>query len=251
MISRPRLKLLLLLSLWFFSPLVLKGQDLVVDSSTDDAAASGGGSAAGKAELPDFNNQIYYRNKLEFSLETGVLPINLPFVFDVFVGGDYSQNPLHYTLVPIFPSLRWHTGRLSGPSFLRGNTDITATLSLTAIPRGPEKIYGAFDLGFRRNFVHRNWRVAPYFEGRCGAGFIDAQGPHGHPLAQGEDYTFTIMTGTGFRYNFDPKWSMEIGATYMHVSNLYLSEPRYTDNGINVVGPIIGFNRRLGRPKQN
>jgi hypothetical protein len=39
----------------------------------------------------DFNTDIYYRNKLEFSQEVGVLPINIPFVFDIFVGGDYSQ----------------------------------------------------------------------------------------------------------------------------------------------------------------
>jgi hypothetical protein len=47
----------------------------------------------------DFNTDIYYRNKLEFSFETGVLPVNIPFPFDVFVGVDYTQYPLHYTLV--------------------------------------------------------------------------------------------------------------------------------------------------------
>jgi hypothetical protein len=205
-----------------------------------------------KASLPaqpaDFNRDIYYRNKLEFSLETGVLPINLPFVFDALVGGNYSQNPLHYTLVPIFPSLRWHMGKISGPGILRGNTDLTLTLSVTAIPRGPEKVYGAFDLGGRRNFVQRNWRLVPYFELRGGAGFIDAQGPHGYKLAQGQDFTFTLMLGSGVRYNFSPRYSMSVGATYMHVSNLYLSEPKHVDNGINVCGPIIGFNMRLGKP---
>jgi hypothetical protein len=85
----------------------------------------------------DFNDDIYYRNKLEYSQELGVLPFNIPFVFDFLVGDDYSQKPLHYTLVPIFPSLRWHMGKLNGPSILRGNTDLTVTLSFTAIPRGP------------------------------------------------------------------------------------------------------------------
>src|SRR5258708_26617858 len=64
----------------------------------------------------DFNDDIYYRNKLEYSQELGVLPFNIPFVFDFLVGHDYSQKPLHYTLVPIFPSLRWHMGKLNGPS---------------------------------------------------------------------------------------------------------------------------------------
>jgi len=237
---RQNLKLFLLLLTCLTQPAISKGQNLGIQSSSETSLPS---------KLADFNTDIYYRNKLEFSLETGVLPINLPFVFDAFVGGDYSQNPLHYTLVPIFPSLRWHMGALNGPWILRGNTELTLTLSLTAIPRGPEKAYGAFDLGFRRNFVQRNWRAASYFEARGGAGFIDAQGPHGVRLAQGQDFTFTVMVGAGVRYNFNARYSMAVGATYMHVSNAYLSEPKYEDNGINVCGPIIGLNMRLGKPK--
>jgi hypothetical protein len=202
-----------------------------------------------QAKPADFNEDIYYRNKFEFSQELGVLPINIPFVFDVFVGGDYSQKPLHYTLIPVFPSLRWHMGGIAGPGILRGNTDFTCTLSYTDIPRGPETRYFAWDLGVRRNFVHRSWHSAPYFEYRLGMGNINAKEPDHINYAQGQDLTFTMMVGTGVRYNFNPKYSLEIGATYMHVSNAYLSEPKYIDNGINVVGPLVGFNVRLGRPK--
>ena len=198
----------------------------------------------------DFNTGIYYRNKLEFSLESGALPVNIPFVFDAFVGGDYSRKPLRYTLVPIIPSLRWHMGGIRGPWILRGNTELTASVSLTPIPRGPENIYGAFDLRVRRNFVHRNWRTAPYFELGAGAGFIDAKGPNGNFYAQGEDFTFTLWLGAGLRYNFNPRYSMSLGPAYMHVSNLYLSEPKYLDNGINTCGAVVGFNMRLGKPKQ-
>jgi hypothetical protein len=35
----------------------------------------------------------------------------------------------------------------------------------------------------------------------------------------------------------------------MHVSNFYLSEPRYEDFGINVYGSIVGVYMRLGKPK--
>jgi len=228
----------------------------VTDSASDDLPAAPGSAAvtAPRLKKPDFNDDIYYRNKVEFSLETGAMWINLPFIFDVFEGGNYSTNPLHYTLVPIIPSFRWHLGKLSGPSFLRGNCDVSAAIAITLIPRGPEKIYGAFDLGIRRNFVHRNWRVAPYFEGRLGAGFIDAKerpgpGYAGNNYAQGEDYTFTVMTGAGVRYNISPRYSAQLGATYYHVSNAYLSEPKWDDNGINVVGPIIGFYWRISKPK--
>lgn len=200
------------------------------------------------AKRADFNTAIYYRNKLELSFETGALPINIPFVFDVFEDDNYSQKPLHYTLVPIFPSLRWHMGSIRGPGILRGNTDLTASLSVTAIPRGPETHYEAFDLGVRRNFVYRNRRVAPYFEFRTGAGFINAKGAT-VTWAQGQDFTFTLMLGSGARYNFSPKYSLSLGPAYMHVSNLYMSEPKLLDNGINVWGGMIGFNVRLGRPK--
>ena len=179
-----------------------------------------------------------------------MLPFNIPFVFDAFVGDDYSQKPLHYTLVPIFPSLRWHMGAINGPWILRGNTDLTVTGSFTAIPRGPESRYGAFDLGVRRNFVHRNWRTSPYFEVRGGAGFIDAKGPSGERYGQGQDFTFTLMLGSGVRYNFNSRYSMAVGASYMHVSNAYLSLPQHDDNGINVYGPMVGFNMRIGKPKQ-
>jgi hypothetical protein len=235
------LRLLILLLVWLGLPSLLKGQD---------AKTGSGDEVMPVPSAPvDFNKDIYYKNKLEFSLETGALPINIPFVFDVFVGGDYSQKPLHYTLVPIFPSLRWHMGDVRGPWILRGNTDLTATLSVTAIPRGPEKIYGAFDLGVRRNFVPRNWRATPYFEVRAGAGFIDAKGPSGNFYAQGQDFTFTLWLGSGFRYNFNQKYSMSLGGSYMHVSNAYLSQPKYLDNGINVTGGMVGFNMRLGKPK--
>lgn len=233
------------------------GQALAQDLSfaaPEVSAPEAGDASAAKAAAPprpDFNQAIFYRNKVEFSLEGGMLPINIPFVFDAFVGGNYSQNPTHYTLVPVFPSLRWQMGKINGPWFLRGNTDLTVTFSVTAIPRGPENIYDAFDLGFRRNFVYRNWRATPYFETREGAGFVNAQEPYTYNgYGQGQDFTFTLMIGFGARYNFNSKYSAEVGGMYMHVSNLYLSEPKYDDNGINVCGPWIGFNVRLSRPKE-
>jgi hypothetical protein len=235
-------KLSILFLACLIQPALSAGQNSMVLPS------DGGTKVYRRAQVADFNTDIYYRNKLELSFETGALPINIPFVFDVFEGNNYTQKPLHYTLVPIFPSLRWHMGAIRGPGVLRGNTDLTATLSLTAIPRGPETRYGAFDLGVRRNFVYRNRRVAPYFEFRTGAGFIDAKGSH-VTWAQGQDFTFTLMLGSGVRYNFNPRYSMTVGPAYMHVSNLYMSEPKYLDNGINVWGGMIGFNMRLGKHK--
>jgi hypothetical protein len=218
----------------------------------DRASKSAAAARILRRSIPaDFNRDIYYRNKLEFSLETGWLPINIPFVFDFLVGSAYTTWPLHYTMVPNIASIRWHVNGIGGPSVLRGNVDFTFSGSYTAIPRGAETRYFAFDYGIRRNFVQPRWRIVPYVEARGGAGNINAKGPYGVPYAQGQDLTFTLMMGSGARYNFNPRYSIAAGMTYMHVSNAYLSQPKYEDLGINVYGPIVGFNMRLGGPKQN
>jgi hypothetical protein len=204
-----------------------------------------------KPKRADFNRDIYYRNKLEFSLETGWLPINIPFVFDFLVGSRYTTWPLHYTMVPNVASIRWHVDGIGGPSILRGNTDFTFSGSYTAIPRGAETRYFAFDYGIRQNFVQPRWRAVPYFEARGGVGDINAKGPYGVLYAQGQDLTFTLMMGSGVRYNFNPRYSVAAGLTYMHVSNAYLSQPKYEDLGINVYGPIVGLNIRLGKAKRH
>src|SRR5579863_775408 len=97
------------------------------------------------AKPADFTRDIYYRNKLEFALDVGWLPINIPFPFDVFESDSYTTYPLKYTLVPVIGSLRWHLGGPSGPSILRGNWDLTFSGSATAIPRGPETRYFSYD----------------------------------------------------------------------------------------------------------
>jgi Lipid A 3-O-deacylase (PagL) len=203
------------------------------------------------AKPADFNRNIYYRNKLEFSLEGGWHPINVPFPLDVFVGDNYNTYPLKYTLVPIIGSLRWHMGGIGGPWILRGNFDLTFSGSVAAIPRGPESRYFSYIMGVRRNFVPRNSRIAPYFDIRLGVGNIDAKGPRGVPYAQGEDLTFTVNMGSGVRYNLNPRYAISAGLNFMHISNLDLSEGNgkpywgVRNYGINVYGPMVGIDIQL------
>jgi hypothetical protein len=194
----------------------------------------------------DFNRNIYYKNKLEFSLETRWLPIDIPWPFDVFVGDQYNETPLEYTLVPTVASLRWQMNDIGGPWILKGNWDFSFSGAFTWIPRGPETHYLAYDMGIRRNFVRPNWRVAPFFDFRVGVGRIGANEPLGVPWA----LTFTFMLGSGVRYNFNSRYAISGGINFMHVSNLYLSEPRYTNYGINVYGPMFGLDVRIGKPKR-
>lgn len=46
----------------------------------------------------DSNRRIYFKHKLEFSLDTGWLPNNIPFIFDPFMGEKWDRTPLDYTL---------------------------------------------------------------------------------------------------------------------------------------------------------
>jgi len=201
----------------------------------------------------DFNREIYYRNKLEFSLDGGWFPINVPFPFNILEGDPYNLYPLRYTLVPIIASLRWHLGGVGGPPILRGNWDVTFSGSYTAIPRGAETRYFSYDMEIRRNFVPRNWHAAPYWDIRLGLGNIDAKGPLGVYYAQGQNFTFNMNMGSGVRYNLNSRYAISAGLNWMHISNANLSSPHYSNYGINVYGPIFGIDvglRRHSRPSE-
>jgi hypothetical protein len=198
---------------------------------------------------PELDRGVYYRNKLEFAFDAGWLPINIPFVFDIFMGDAYTRAPLDYTLVPLVASLRWHIDDVGGPWIFRGNWDMTFSGSVTLIPRGPETHYFSYDMGIRRNFVPRRGKIAPYFDGRLGLGRIDAKEPLGVQFAQGQNFTFTVNMGAGARYNFNLRYSLSAGLNWMHISNLYLSEPAFSNYGINVYGPMFGIDIRLGKPR--
>jgi hypothetical protein len=206
----------------------------------------------------DRNSEIYYRNKTELAFDLGTFPINIPFPFDFMEGDPYTEHPLKYTLVPAVVSLRWHMTNLGGPWIFRGNWDLTSSGSFTWIPSGPETRFISYDMGLRRNFVPRNRNYSNYWDIRLGVGQINAKGPKGVPYAQGENWPeFTMNLGTGVRYNFSPRVSFTVGLNYMHISNMDLSEhkPNATDPnwgpinyGINVFGPQLGINMRLGKP---
>jgi hypothetical protein len=211
----------------------------------DEDPPSSEGSHSGKAA--DFNRDIFYGGKLEFALDAGWLPLNIPFPFDFIEGDPYQLYPLRYTLVPVVASLRWHFTNLDGPWFLRGDWDTTFSLSATAIPKGAETHYFSYDMGVRRNFVPRNWRVTPYWDVRCGLGIINAKGPLGVYFAQGQNFTFNLNMGAGARYNFSPRYAISAGLNWMHISNANLSAPAYSNYGINVYGPMLGLDIQLRR----
>jgi hypothetical protein len=219
------------------------------DDSPSQSSSPSSTTKVQNSKAVGFERSVYYKNKVEFSLDGGWLPINIPFVFDVFLGDGYNTTSLKYTLVPFIGSLRWQIDNVGGPWIFRGNWDLQCSGAVTWIPRGPETRYFAWILGVRRNFVPRRGKIAPYFDGRLGLGNIDAKEPLGVLYAQGQDFTFTVNMGSGVRYNFNPRYSISAGLNWMHISNLYLSQPQFANYGINVYGPMFGFNVRLGKPR--
>jgi len=246
-------------SAWFSAPARLAQSECPQSDrpTQDDDDKKAGGASTPHAKTvrpskPVYTNQsVYHRNSLEFSFETGWHPSNIPFIYDFAVGGGYNMTPLKYTLVPLMASLRWHVNDVGGLWIFRGNFDFTFSGSVTLIPRGPETHYFAFIFGIRRNFVHRNWKFVPYFDERGGIGYINAKEPLGVAYAQGQNLTFTYNIGTGVRYHFDSRYSISAGMNYMHISNGYLSEPKFINYGINVYGPMVGMDIRLGKPRHD
>jgi len=238
---------------WFISsprslyPVAQRAPGASDSSKFDEGSKPTSGIVVRTLRPVDSDHNFFYKNKLEFSLESGWLPINIPFVFDVFLGDGYTMTDLKYTLAPIIASVRWQTGDVKGPLILRGNWDLEASAAAVVIPRGPETRYFAFILGFRRNFVPGRGRFAPYFDGRLGLGEINAKEPLGVLYAQGQNFTFTMNMGSGVRYNISPRYAIWSGLNWMHISNLYLSQPQFANYGINVYGPMFGIDARVGR----
>jgi len=121
---------------------------------------------------------------------------------------------------------------------------MTFSGSFTAIPRGPETWYWPYDMGIRRNFVRRTGDLRPDFDFRLRLGDINAKEPKGMEWAQGQDFTFTLNLGSGVRYNFNSRFAISSGINFMHISNLCLSEPKFSNYGINVYGPTVGIDIR-------
>ncbi len=219
----------------------------VAKSSPTNSAAK---TSAASDSLPlDFNHRVFHKNKFELSLETGALALNTPLLLGPLIGDNFSrQRGLpDYTLVPTTLMLRWQLYDPRGPGLLRGNTEFSFGADYTAIVRGPESIFVGPLIGLRYYFIQPNAKLVPYVDLRGGLGYTDAQGPvevahHQPDIGQGQDFTFTFSMGAGVRYDFSPRYSASVAVSYMHLSNMYLSEPKYYNHGVNVVGGLVGFN---------
>ena len=145
-------------------------------------------------------------------------------------------NPNSYEVAAQFFTARWRWGGIERDSWLQGYNQIYATFMVEPLVRGPENFYYGISLGFRYNFAKPGARWVPYVSGGVGLGWLDSNANiYG---AQGQDFTFNILTATGVSYKMNDHWKFEAGIQYQHFSNGGQTDP---NPSVNLLGPQIGF----------
>jgi hypothetical protein len=144
-------------------------------------------------------------------------------------------NPNSYEVPAQFFTARWRWGVVERDSWLQGYNQIYATFMVEPLARGPENFYSGISLGFRYNFAKPGARWVPYVSGGVGLGWLDSHADvYG---AQGQDFTFNILTATGVSYRASNHWKVDFGVQYQHFSNAGQTDP---NPSVNLLGPQIG-----------
>jgi hypothetical protein len=143
-------------------------------------------------------------------------------------------NPNSYEVAAQFFTARWHWGGIERDSWVQGYNQVYATFMAEPLTRGPENFYYGISLGFRYNFAKPGARWVPYVSGGVGLGWLDSHANING--AQGQDFTFNILTATGFAYKMNDHWKFEAGVQYQHFSNGGQTDP---NPSVNLLGPQI------------
>lgn len=144
-------------------------------------------------------------------------------------------NPNSYEVAAQFFTARWRWGGVERDSWLQGYNQVYATFMAEPLVRGPENYYYGISLGFRYNFAKPGARFVPYVSGGIGLGWLDS---HANVFgAQGQDFTFNILTATGVSYRVNERWKLDVGVQYQHLSNGGQTDP---NPSVNLLGPQIG-----------
>jgi lipid A 3-O-deacylase len=144
-------------------------------------------------------------------------------------------NPNSYEVAAQFFTARWRWGVIERDSWLQGYNQVYAIFMVEPIVRGPEDFYYGISLGFRYNFAKPGARFVPYVSGGVGLGWLDS---HANIYgAQGQDFTFNILTATGVSYQVNDHLKLNAGILYQHFSNGGQTDP---NPSVNLLGPQIG-----------
>ena len=144
-------------------------------------------------------------------------------------------NPNSYEVASQFFTARWRWGVVEKDSWLQGYNQVYATFMAEPLTRGPENHYFGISLGFRYNFAKPGARFVPYVSGGVGLGWLDS---HANVYgAQGQDFTFNILTAVGVSYKVNDHWKINAGVLYQHLSNAAQTDP---NPSVNLLGPQLG-----------
>src|SRR5204863_4314963 len=145
-------------------------------------------------------------------------------------------NPNSYEIGAEFLTVRVRWGTINTDSWFRGYNQFYVSAIAEPIFRGIENHYFGFNFGGRYNFVQPGWRLNPYISGGLGLGWIDSH-PN-IPGAQGQDFTFNILTAAGISYHLNNHWKLDAGILYQHLSNGGQTDP---NPSLNLLGPQVGL----------
>jgi hypothetical protein len=146
-------------------------------------------------------------------------------------------NPNSYEIGAQFVTGRIRWGAVHSDGWLRGFNQVYLLAMAEPIFRGPENYYYGISTGLRYNFVRPGAHWIPYVSGGVGLGFIDS---HANVFgAQGQDFTFNILTAAGLAYKMNEYWRANVGVLYQHLSNGGQTDP---NPSLNLLGPQLGIN---------
>jgi lipid A 3-O-deacylase PagL len=144
-------------------------------------------------------------------------------------------NPNSYDVAAQFFTARWHWGTIERDGWLQGYNQVYALFMVEPITRGPENLYYGISVGLRYNFAKPGARFVPYISGGIGLGWLDSHASL--PGAQGQDFTFNILSAVGVSYQVNDHWKLTGGILYQHLSNAGQTDP---NPSLNLLGPQIG-----------
>ena len=147
----------------------------------------------------------------------------------------FINSPHSYEIGAELMTARARWGIVGGDSWLRGYNQFYFSAVAEPIFRGIENRYFGINFGLRYNFVRPGNRFVPYVSGGVGLGWIDSHASI--PGAQGQDFTFNIMSAVGVSYQLNDRWKLNAGALYEHLSNGGQTDP---NPSLNLIGPQIG-----------
>jgi lipid A 3-O-deacylase len=147
----------------------------------------------------------------------------------------FFNSPRGYEIGAEFLTARVRWGVIENNNWLRGYNQFYLTALAEPIFRGVENYYFGMNFGLRYNFLRPGSRFVPYFSGGVGLGWIDSHANISG--AQGQDFTFNILTAAGVSYRLNDRWKLDAGLLYQHLSNGGQTSP---NPSLNLLGPQIG-----------